>query len=1220
MAKSTGSITKWSSGISNSDKEGPDGSFAWSRSIEFRADAKKITLLPKSAKDSGSTVTDLPMWGTRLPVTDDAIFYGNAGNLYRRTSAGVWSLERTAPNSSGNGLEYFGEDTYLYYPQNKSVGRYGPTYSGATPQWYDSFLESEGGAPTNTNSLQLLSASSQLADRADTASLSITGDLTLEAYVSPTTLPTLNNTMTLVSKWDESGATRSYIMDIKCTSASSGSGSDGALTISGNTTEAPIDSACGGTLGTTSFTATNASFAAGQKILIHQSRGTGAGTYQVTEIAGYTAGTITTTDALNYSYSGKAQVRVLKQYTNVTINSGITYTCKAWDGTVGGILGFLANGTVTVTGSISAAGGNASNMTGGTGGGFRGGNGVSTGGDNTKGYCGEGTGGDVAQLTPPANNGNGGGNGRVASSGSAGGGGGGNGTVGSDATGVGSSNGALAIGIGGSISGANDLTTMTFGGGGGGGAEDTDPNTAGGGGAGGGIIVIFSNDMTITGSVSSNGGNGGTGTSSNTSTGGGGGAGGSIIVKAVTATLGTNKITANGGTGHVSAWNGGNGGNGGNGRVAVYYGSSYTGTSTPTLNAYLDSTLSNNTGYQLRLGVSSTGSNSEYLTKTLNVSTSQWTLLSATWASASATATFYQDAVSLGTSVGTLTAIHNNASRFAVGANKNGAGSYANFFNGLVDDARVWNTVRSGSQIAQYFNTLLLGTESFLQGYWSFNGVYTDSTANANDLAGINTPVFVTSVPFSGVTTRSDQDQSDSQTGQVYTLATSIVETAANKKSFVPARDPQKSIRFYVSAKGTGNWTVTIHDGLNRTIATSTVTNANLTTGFYEFIYSSVWRPVIGATYHAHITSTVADGTARTGTVSDLSTADYATFFQILVNDIYHPAMQFVNFVAIGNERYLATYDGQTYNPMRLTLPSGYRIRCLALWREYLAIGVWRGSTITDYDEGKVFFWDGTSETYNFFIDVPEGGINSLLGTKGLLYIWAGYSGDLLGYEGGTNATKIRRLPKVSRQTYTEILPGAVVMWRALLMFGVGNSSSTTVERGVYSWGSLDQSYPPSLGYDYPISTGNRTLASVKVGSLEVIGQKLFVGWQDNVSYGVDVIDPTGSPFTTGTVESLISDFNKISQQKLPLVLRADFDPLVSGESVTIKYKADRQSDWNTVQTTVNTVGATEARLIIRQRVRELQAAVDFGATGTTSPTLLGVSLETDNLENEKSV
>jgi len=42
----------------------------------------------------------------------------------------------------------------------------------------------------------------------------------------------------------------------------------------------------------------------------------------------------------------------LEQYTNVTVDSGKKWTVKAWNGTVGGILAFVASGTVTVTHKI----------------------------------------------------------------------------------------------------------------------------------------------------------------------------------------------------------------------------------------------------------------------------------------------------------------------------------------------------------------------------------------------------------------------------------------------------------------------------------------------------------------------------------------------------------------------------------------------------------------------------------------------------------------------------------------------------------------------------------------------------------------------------------------------------------------------------------------------------------------------------------------------------
>jgi hypothetical protein len=59
--------------------------------------------------------------------------------------------------------------------------------------------------------------------------------------------------------------------------------------------------------------------------------------------------------------------------------------------------------------------------------------------------------------------------------------------------------------------------------------------------------------------------------------------------------------------------------------------------------------------------------------------------------------------------------------------------------------------------------------------------------------------------------------------------------------------------------------------------------------------------------------------------------------------------------IAIGNERYVATYDASTYSANKIRLPSGYRVRCFAQWREYLAIGVLEGTNIYDFDDGIIF-------------------------------------------------------------------------------------------------------------------------------------------------------------------------------------------------------------------------------------------------------------------------
>lgn len=346
-------------------------------------------------------------------------------------------------------------------------------------------------------------------------------------------------------------------------------GIDAALTVSTNTTDAPIDSAFTGTSGATTGSATNASFAAGQKVLIIQSRGTGCGNYQQNEISSYSAGTVGLVTPLNATYVTGAQILVMKRYTDVTINNGVTLTAKAWDGTVGGIIAFYASGTVTVTGTMTAAGK-----------GFRGGSPeglASTPHDNQKG---EGTAG--AQTGGTTANGNGGGGAQGGDIGTPGGGGGGHAAAGT----AGTANGSGTPGAAGALVGEADLDTMFFGGGGGAGTSNSSEG-GGAGGAGGGIIFIVGATTTITGSVTASGNNG----SGAAGGGGGGGAGGTVFIKTTTGTLGTNLITVAAGNGGTSSGDGGNGGAGAVGRIAIKYGSSYTGTTTPTIDATQDGTL-----------------------------------------------------------------------------------------------------------------------------------------------------------------------------------------------------------------------------------------------------------------------------------------------------------------------------------------------------------------------------------------------------------------------------------------------------------------------------------------------------------------------------------------------------------------------------------------------------------------------------------------------------
>src|SRR3990167_541088 len=166
-------------GIADYDKESviPD-SVAFIRKIDYRTDPRRWTILPKTVKESGTVITDLPVWGEI--VSDNAYIYGDSGNIYQRTNAGSVTLLTSVPNSSGNGMKYLGEDGYLYYTLDKVIGRYGRI--GSSPTFTDDFLGAQGGIPTNTAALDLELGSSQYATAVDSASLSIIGDLSLELH------------------------------------------------------------------------------------------------------------------------------------------------------------------------------------------------------------------------------------------------------------------------------------------------------------------------------------------------------------------------------------------------------------------------------------------------------------------------------------------------------------------------------------------------------------------------------------------------------------------------------------------------------------------------------------------------------------------------------------------------------------------------------------------------------------------------------------------------------------------------------------------------------------------------------------------------------------------------------------------------------------------------------------------------------------------------------
>lgn len=115
------------------------------------------------------------------------------------------------------------------------------------------------------------------------------------------------------------------------------------------------------------------------------------------------------------------------------------------------------------------------------------------------------------------------------------------------------------------------------------------------------------------------------------------------------------------------------------------------------------------------------------------------------------TCVMYKNGVSVGVSVNenAAGAVADNNDEATIGVYKYSS-SYLNLFDGLIDEVRIWNDIRTQQEIQDNDDVELDGDEAGLVAYWQFEDDGLDKTANNNDLTNINSATFSTSVPFAG--------------------------------------------------------------------------------------------------------------------------------------------------------------------------------------------------------------------------------------------------------------------------------------------------------------------------------------------------------------------------------------------------------------------------------------------------------------------------------------
>lgn len=487
-------------------------------------------------------------------------------------------------------------------------------------------------------------------------------------------------------------------------------------------------------------------------------------------------------------------------------------------------------------------------------------------------------------------------------------------------------------------------------------------------------------------------------------------------------------------------------------------------------------------------------------------------------------------------------------------------------------------------------------------------------------------------------------------------IATSISESDSAKRFFQMDMEPLNKIALRIADKGTGDWTVTVHDGLNNDLGSATVANADLTSSqFNDFVFSAPIRLSVAPaaqTYHIHVTSTVADGTVFSTIANDLRTADLQMWADRLVNPTngMHPMDQIQQFIIIGNERYLAAYEplgtpdpGKAeFNSQKLQFPPQYEVCGIATTSEYAAIACEQTSSDVNADpqEGVIFFWDGLSSTYNFFIRIPEGSPYGIHAHKNVLYYEAGGTWYALQPFSDSQPQKLTQLPYGengygNNNNETKVYPYASTVRNGVqLMAWPSITTNENIPYGIYSFGRVDDSFPNSFGYSYTISTGATTWSSsnnLTIGMIKNFGSTLHISWRDDSndtgSYGVDVVDENSAVPRFATWESLIFDNGYVGKQKQAEYMDAAWLPLPDGVEIRLKYSIER-GDWiysdlfsnsNTYEDLPNYARWYIGEQGQQARFNEIQFGVDFiVAEGVLeTPIFLQIGTIIDNLADE---
>jgi len=310
------------------------------------------------------------------------------------------------------------------------------------------------------------------------------------------------------------------------------------------------------------------------------------------------------------------------------------------------------------------------------------------------------------------------------------------------------------------------------------------------------------------------------------------------------------------------------------------------------------------------------------------------------------------------------------------------------------------------------------------------------------------------------------------------------------------------------------------------------------------------------------------------------------------------------------------TSASYTFTKQALDLPSGYTVRCLAEFNEYLLIGT---ENINNANVAEIFVWDRTSTSWSKTIKINNSDtINWMEVYNNRIYIQAGNRGEIF-VSDSTNVYPFAKIPATLIDDYSGLAfyPDASMIFNNKLYFAPSaDTGANVVVAGVYSV-DLDTGM---MAVENTISTGETgENERLRITSMIAKGAtNYYVAWQDDntTDFGIDTLSTTNYVYG-GSEAYFISQFINVGTSRQPKAFSSAeiqlSKDLTTGQSVTLSYRTDQGAGWTSIGTLTYsaTTAQSSAQFDFGKPVQNLQikAVFDASSTSVASPEMLFIRI-----------